>query len=93
MSGWIFPMNAFQSSRLERSTPLLALREAVVAPHAGVGRDRTDLRREGTDEAAERLLLNLDAFLLVQLHELGQLARVNVVVALLDDDHGDLSGK
>src|SRR6478609_9602683 len=80
-------------ARLERGPALLALREAVVAPHAGVGRHGADLRREGTDEAAEHLLLNLDAFLLVQLHELGQLARVDVVVALLDDDHGDLSGK
>ena len=78
-------------ARLQGRPPLLALVEAVVAPDAGVGRQRPDLRRERADEAAEHLLLDRDALGLVQPHELGQLARVDVVVALLDDDHQRLS--
>src|SRR5207244_771526 len=70
---------------LEPGAPLLALGVGVVAPERRVGGERADIGRERADEAAQVLLLNRDPLRLVQTDELGQLARVDVVVALLDD--------
>ena len=50
-----------------------------------VRRERADVGRERADEPAEDLLLDRDSLLLVEPDELGKLARVDVVVALLDD--------
>ena len=72
---------------LEPVAALLALRVALVGPHARVGRERPDVGRERGDEPAEMLLLERDPFGLVELHELAQLPGEDVVVALLDD-HG-----
>ena len=43
------------------------------------------------DEAAENLLLDLDAFGRVQLHELRELSRMDVIVTLLNDHHSMLT--
>ena len=55
ISGWILPRNSFQpvvapgarARRCSRS------RVARVAPHAGVGRERADVRREHAEQVAE----------------------------------------
>src|SRR6266508_588405 len=70
---------------LQPRPPLLPLREVLVSPEAGVRRQRADVRREDTDQAAKELLLEGDTFFLVETHDLDELAGVDVIVALLDD--------
>ncbi len=74
--------------RLESPALLLALGMRVVPPERRVGRERPDVGRERPDEPAEDLVLEWDSLGLVEPDELGQLARVDVVVALLDDHRG-----
>src|SRR5207237_370374 len=70
---------------LQPRAALLALGEAVVAPHARVRGERADVGREDADQSAEDPLLDFDPLRLVEADELVQLAGVDVVVALLDD--------
>src|SRR5438552_1589438 len=62
---------------------------ALVPPEVRVGRERADVDRERADEAAQDLGLDRDPFVAVEADELGQLAGVDVVVALLEDHAAD----
>src|SRR5579859_2990727 len=74
---------------LEARAALLALGVAGVAPQADDRGQLADVDREPAEQVAEVLLLEGDALVLVQLHDLGQLARDDVVGALLDDHAAD----
>src|SRR6266536_2162517 len=71
--------------RLQLGAAAFALGIVVVRPDVRVGRDCAHVGRERADEVAEVALLDLDPLGLVEADELVQLARVDVVVALLDD--------
>jgi hypothetical protein len=77
----------------ERRPPLEPLLEGVVSPEMGVHGELSDLDRERPDEAAEYLLLDRDALLPVEADELGELACVDVVVALFEDHAAILSAE
>src|SRR6266542_1805346 len=71
--------------RLQPRAALLPLGEAVVSPQARISGQSADVGREDADQAAEELLLDRDPLLLVEADEVDELAGVDVVVALLDD--------
>ena len=89
MSGCTLRRNSCQRSSAW-SRPRFSSRSAerVVPPERRVGRERPDVGRERADEPAEDLVLEWDSLGLVEPNELGQLAGVDVVVALLDDHRG-----
>src|SRR6478672_2974002 len=70
---------------LKLRTTALTFRVVLVAPEAGVRRERPDVRRERADEPAQMLLLDRDPLRLVHAEHLWELPGVDVVVALLDD--------
>ncbi len=86
INGWIFPRKSFQrasaASRARRSSRSAKLSYAHMCVY--VESSPTSVVNAPT-KRAEDLLLDRDAFGLVQAHELGKLPRVHVVVALLDD--------
>ena len=85
-SGCSRARNACQrSSACSSARRALALAVALVAPEADDRGELADVDREPAEQVAEVLLLERDPLLLVQLHDLGQLARDHVVGALLDD--------
>src|SRR2546430_16010146 len=67
-----------------RASPL-PLGEVLVAPEARVRGEGADRRGEDPDQAARMLLLQRDALVFVQAHELGEPAGKDVVSARLDD--------
>ena len=86
ISGWIFARKAFHVSSAWSSARRRARSVVVVVgPQVRVGGELPDVGRERADQPPEVALLELDPLGLVQADQLVQLARVDVVVALLDD--------